>query len=174
MINSKFLVLFIIFFNCTFINANSRVSFSRPGNMMRIPSGNISPTSKILNINFSYEWLSKSKGNSNVSINSITNAGSVYGISFGSPANPSNSSEIGFHFQKNIFIYGNIKLDMGLHDIIWKSGDYSTTGLDTREISFFTVLSNEKSIKKYSIITHLGIGTGKIAEYSQLENSSIN
>jgi len=171
MSNLKFLLLSILIFNISFLDASSRVSFSRPGNMMRIPSGNISSVSKILNINISYEWLSKSQGNSNFSINSISNSGSIFGVSFVSPADPINSSEIGLHFQKNMLIYGNVEIEMGIHDIVWKLGDYSTTGLDTREVSFFAVLSNEKNIKKYSIITHLGLGTGKIAGYSQLEES---
>ena len=102
MSNLKFLLLSILIFNISFLDASSRVSFSRPGNMMRIPSGNISSVSKILNINISYEWLSKSQGNSNFSINSISNSGSIFGVSFVSPADPINSSEIGLHFQKNM------------------------------------------------------------------------
>ena len=174
MISSKFLFVLIFFYNLAFVEANSRVSFSRPGDMIRIPSVNHSTASRLININLSYEFLSinNHQGNSNFSINSISKSGYQYGISFVKPENPANSSEIAFHFQTNMLVYGNIVADMGIHDIIWKPGTNSTSGLDTRNISFFAVLSSEKKIEDYTISTHFGLGTGKIVQYSQLNSSN--
>ena len=45
-----------------------------------------------------------------------------------------------------VFIHGNIAIDLGVHDIIWKQGNYSTSGLDTKDVSFFAVLSNQKIV----------------------------
>ena len=137
---------------------------------MRIPSIDYSLSRKFLNINFSHESLSSKQGNSNVSINSITKSGAQYGISLASPANPNNSSELGFHYQKKIYIHGSLAIDLGVHDIVWRQGNYTTTGLDTRDVSFFAILSNQKSIENYTISTHFGLGTGKIVNYTQLEN----
>ena len=137
---------------------------------MRIPSVDYSLSRKFLNINFSHESLSSKQGNSNVSITNISKSGAQYGISFATPANPNNSSELGFHYQKNIYIHGNLAIDLGVHDIVWRQGNYTTTGLDTRDVSFFAILSNQKSIENYTISTHFGLGTGKIGNYSQLEN----
>ena len=168
MFQIKLFFIFVIFYNFCF--ASTRVSFSRPGEMMRIPSIDYSLSRKFLNINFSHESLSSKQGNSNVSITSISKSGAQYGISFATPANPNNSSELGFHYQKNIYIHGNLAIDLGVHDIVWRQGNYTTTGLDTRDVSFFAILSNQKSIENYTISTHFGLGTGKIVNYSQLEN----
>ena len=168
MFQIKLFFIFVIFYNFCF--ASTRVSFSRPGEMMRIPSIDYSLSRKFLNINFSHESLSSKQGNSNVSITSISKSGAQYGISFATPANPNNSSELGFHYQKKIYIHGNLAIDLGVHDIVWRQGNYTTTGLDTRDVSFFAILSNQKSIENYTISTHFGLGTGKIVNYSQLEN----
>ena len=65
-----------------------------------------------------------------------------------------------------------MKIDIGVHDIVWKQGEYSTNGLDTRDVSFFSVLSNEKTISNYIISSHFGVGTGKIVQYAQVEQSN--
>ena len=140
---------------------------------MRIPSGDNSALINLLTINLSYELLSSSQNNSSFSINSVSKSGYQYGISFVRPENPANSMEFGFHFQKNILVYGNINIDIGVHDIFIRQGNYSTSGLDTREISLFAVLSNAKTIADYSISTDFGFGTGKIIQDSQLYQSNI-
>ena len=144
MISPKFLFVLIFFYNLGFVEANSRVSFSRPGDIIRIPSVNHSISRKLLSVNFSYELLSinNHQGNSNFSINSISKSGYQYGVSFVKPENPTNSSELGFHFQTNMLVYGNIVVDMGIHDIIWKPGTDSTSGLDTRDVSIFASLTS--------------------------------
>ena len=169
MVSPKLLFVLIFFVNFGFVEANSRVSFSRPGDMMRIPSVEHSALRRLLTINLSYEFLSSSQGNSNFSINlPKRKSGYQYGISFVKPENPANSFELGFHLQKNILVYGNVNLDIGAHDIFLRMGNYSTIGFDTRDISFFAVLSNVKSITDYSISTYFGLGTGKIVQDSQL------
>ena len=69
---------------------------------MRIPSVDHSLSRKFLSINISHESLSKTQGNSNFSINSINKYGSQYGISIANLADPENSTELGFHYQKNM------------------------------------------------------------------------
>ena len=49
-IKNKFLL--ILFFNICFINASTRVSFSRPGEMMRIPGVDYSISRKLLTNKF--------------------------------------------------------------------------------------------------------------------------
>ena len=68
-----------------------------------------------------------------------------------------------------MFVYGNVNIDFGVHDILWKEGPeyYSESGLDTRDVSLFAMLSSEKTIADYSISTHIGLGTGKIVQDSQ-------
>ena len=168
MIRSKFLFVLILFYNICFLDASSRISFSRPGDMMRIPSVDHFASRKLLTINLSYEFLSSEQGNSNLSINTLSKSGYQYGLSFLRPANTVDSFELGFHFQTNVLVYGNVNIDFGIHDIVLKQGTNSTNGLDTRDISLFAILSSNKNIADYSISTHLGLGTGKIVQDSQL------
>ena len=170
MFSPKFLFVLIFFYNIGFVEANSRVSFSRPGDMIRIPSIDHSLLRKLLTINFSYEFLSSAQANSSFSIHTVSKSRFQYGISIVKPENPSNSAELGFHFQKNMLVYGNVNFDIGVHDIFYRQGNYSTNGLDTGDISFFAVLNSATVISDYSISTHLGLGTGKIAQDSQLYN----
>ena len=102
MVSPKFLFVLIFFYNIDFVEANSRVSFSRPGEMIRIPGVGHSILRNLFNINLSYELLSSTQGNSNLSINTIGKSGYQYGISFVRPESPANSIEMGFHFQKNV------------------------------------------------------------------------
>ena len=172
MFSPKFLFVLIFFYNFGVLEANSRVSFSRPGDMIRIPSVNHYQSRRLLNINLSYELLSSSQGNSSFSINTLSKSGYQYGISLVQPENPANSIELGFHFQKNMLVYGNVNIDIGVHDIFVRQGNYATSGLDTKDISLFAVLSSYKTFADYSISTHFGLGTGKIARDSQLYQSN--
>ena len=146
---------------------------------MRIPGVDYSISRKLLTINLSHESLSNKQGNSSISLNTTSKSGAQYGISLynggygllnDAEADPLKATELGLHYQKNIYNNGNIAIDWGIHDITWKEGKFSTSGLDTKNVSFFAVLSNQKNIKKYIISTHFGISTGKIVQYWQLEN----
>ena len=166
MISPKFLFVLIFCYNICLLEANSRVSFSRLGDMIRIPSVDHSTYNKLLTINSSYEFLSlgQGQGNFGFSINTMSKSGLQYGISFVRPENPSNSIELGFHFQKHVLVYGNVNFDIGIHDIFLRQGNYSTNGFDTRNISLFAVLSSDKTFKDFSISTHVGLGSGKIVQ----------
>ena len=169
MINKKNIIYLIIYiFALATLTANSRVAFSRPGNMMRIPSIDSSMKKYLLSLNLSSEILSSSQSNSAFSVSAASNTGYEYGISFVKPVNPFNSIEIGFHLQKSMLIYENINWDIGAHDLLFRYGSDSSNGLDTRGISLFSVLSNEKTLDDYKISTHLGFGTGKIVQDSHL------
>ena len=148
------------------IEANSRVAFSRPGKMIRIPSVNTLMYKNLLTMNLSSEILSSDQTNSSFSINALSKPRYLFGVSFVKPVNPANSIELGFHLQKNALIYGNINLDVGIHDVLFRQGSFESKGLNTKGISLFSVISNEKYFDDYAISTHLGFGTGKINEDS--------
>ena len=173
MVSPKFLFVLIFFFNTGFVEANSRVSFSRPGDMMRIPSVDHSALEKLFTINLSYECLSlyQGQGNAGFSINAASKSLFQYGISLVRPENPANSMELGIHFQKNMLVYGNVNFEIGVHDILYRQGREFTNGLDTKEISLFAVLSSKKEFQNYAISTHIGFGTGKIVQYAQTDTA---
>ncbi len=72
--------------------------------------------------------------------------------------------------QKNILLYGDVYLDIGVQDLLFRQGSDSldANGLDTKGLSLFTVLSSKKYFSDYAIATHLGFGSGKINEDSHL------
>ena len=120
MVSPKFVFVLTLFFSIGFVESNSRVCFSRPGDMIRIPSVDHSALEKLFTINLSYEFLSSEQGNSNLSINAFSKSGYQYGMSLLRPTNTTDSFELGFHFQTNAIVYGNINIDFGVHDIVFK------------------------------------------------------
>ena len=167
---AKFLIPLTFILLAGAIDANSRVAFSRPGNMMRVPNVDINMYKNLLAVNVSSEYLSSSQSSSAFSVNTLGKSGYLYGLSFVKPVNPANSGELGFHLQKNMFKYGDVNVDVGIQDIIIRQGSDSDdeNGLDTKGVSLFAVLSSAKKFDDYSIATHLGFGSGKINEDSHL------
>ncbi len=170
MSKTKFLIPLIIILLVGVIEANSRVAFSRPGNMIRVPNVDSDLYKNLLAVNVSSEYLSSSQSSSAFSVNILAKSGYLYGISFVKPVNPANSAEIGFHLQKNMLEYGDVKLDVGIQDVILRQGSdiEGADGLDTKSVSLFAVLSSAKHFEDYAIATHLGFGSGKINEDSHL------
>jgi hypothetical protein len=170
MSKAKNLIPLIIILLAGVIEANSRVAFSRPGNMMRVPSVDSDMYKNLLAVNVSSEYLSSSQSSSAFSVNTLAKSGYLYGISFVKPVNPANSAELGFHLQKNMVEYGDVKLDVGIQDVILRQGSdiEDADGLDTKGVSLFAVLSSAKHFEDYAIATHLGFGSGKINEDSHL------
>ena len=104
----KFSIPIIIFLLIGISEANSRVAFSRPGNMMRIPNIDNSMYNNLFVLGVSSEILSSSQNSSAFSLNTMSKSGYLYGISFVKPVLPKNSVELGFHIQKNMFVYNNV------------------------------------------------------------------
>ena len=132
--NKFFLILFFNLCLICYSNASSRIAFTRPNKMMRVPSVDYSLSRKLLNINIIHESLSKKQGNFGFSLNTFNKHGSQFGISLSSPANPKNATEFGLHYQKNIFFNGDMAIDWGVHDIVWYQGGYTNDGLNTNNV----------------------------------------
>ena len=138
--------------------------------MIRVPNVDSDMYKNLLAVNVSSEYLSSSQSSSAFSVNTLAKSGYLYGISFVKPVNPANSAELGFHLQKNMVEYGDVKLDVGIQDVILRQGSdiEDADGLDTKGVSLFAVLSSAKHFEDYAIATHLGFGSGKINEDSHL------
>lgn len=81
---------------------------------------------------------------------------SVQGISGDRPV------EFGLHFQKRLFTYGDISFTAGIHDLVIRQGE-KNLNVDTKTLSIFGVLSNEKQFANSSLYTYMGFGTGALA-----------
>jgi len=174
-----FISLFILTVMFNMVNANSRVAFSRPGNMMRIPSYafnhenpyffSIGISSEI--INFSDGISNYGKSSNSASIKMQTNTGFTFGLTAGNIIDPSNVGEIGFHFQKSIFKHGDVSLSAGIQDVLYRRDGNDVMRID--DISFFSVLTSRKSFDNYTLSINVGAGTGKV-KYDPHINSSDN
>ena len=164
----RFSLPLIILFLAGMSEANSRVAFSRPGSMMRIPNVDNTMYNNLFALNVSSELLSSSQNSSAFSVNTMDKSGYQYGFSLVKPVYSTNSVELGFHLQKNIMMYSDVYLDVGIQDVLFRQGSDSVyvDGLDTKGVSLFAVLSNKKYFNDYAIATYLGIGSGKINEDS--------
>ncbi len=170
--NLKTLYYFGLLLTLTF--ANSRVSFSRPGSMMSIPGYSLSETDNLFSVGIATEIVDLNESNQSTSayFNSITNSGVGLGLSVVQHANPFSpidedfanyepTTEVGIHFQKKVYSYGNVKIDLGVQDVIYESESTNNT------LSLFANFSSHKEFDNFALTSLLGFGTGKISNDPQ-------
>ena len=186
MIKKTFTVLFLL----TMINGSTRVAYTRPGFMMRIPTSSIMKTPYLFRTGI---------GSEIHNFNPMNTSGGVFfdielsrGFAFGFSAVKGGDTtrvekllestnnppvEFGFHFQQRVYMYNDISLSVGLQDVVFESSS-DTEGilnLNTDLLSFFAVLGSEKDLGEYKMNTYFGIGTGGLAPVSNfIDTTSIN
>ena len=177
MINYKYKILFALLITSSiftnFLSANSRVGFSRPGNMIRTPNYAFKHEDPyFFSLSISSEIVNLSKDNPNgpsqyskssnaAAFQMQTNAGYTFGITAGNIMDPINMAEVGFHFQKSIFKHENVSLSAGIQDILYKA-DGAEKQIDIDDMSLFAVLTSNKKFDDYRLAINVGGGTGKI------------
>ena len=175
-----FIFLLSLIFIINLLNANSRVAFSRPGNMMRIPNYafdhenpyffSISISSEV--VNFSSDHVSNYGKSSNAAaIKMQTDSGFTFGLTVGNIIDPTNIGEVGFHSQKSIFKHGDVSLSAGMQDVLYRRDGNEVMRIG--DISFFGVLTSRKSFDDYKLSINVGAGTGKV-KYDPHVNSINN
>jgi len=162
--------ILITFVSITTIWSSSRVSFVRPGSLMRI--SNFQPYND--NTLFSLALGSEitSVGNitshsSSFAYNKTNVQGSSWGVSYttlpyvGTDANEAHGNinyEFGYHFQKNIYNTGTSIITAGVHDIL-----LSQETININDISIFINFINTLSSSNYTLTSLVGIGSGRMA-----------
>lgn len=151
--------------------STSRVSFSRPGNMMNIPSSTnyIDTDSFIINAStdiYNFTILNQS---SSVGVNTYLTHNINVGLTIGTVANPSNDLmnsslfktpvEFGLHYQHRVYSFKDISISLGVQDLLFNS----ISGFDANSASLYTVFSSERKFEQYTLGSYIGAGTGKIA-----------
>ena len=145
--------------------SNSRVSFSRPGSMMQIPSMAFeknSPNLFIIDVggevlNFSSDFR---KYSGSFALKFQTTSGFNIGLTATSLASPASMKEAGFHIQKTIFKYGDVVISSGIQDFLYLRDGNDIIRIN--DISFFTVFTNHNKFDNYDLSIHFGGGTGKL------------
>ena len=169
----NYIITFIIITN--FIFASSRVVYTRPGLMMRVPTSSVSKAPYIFRTGFGIELhnfdpINTAKGvyfdmefNKGFTVGfSAVQGGDTTALDLISKSQYTPQVEFGFHFQQRIFTYNDISLSAGLQDIVFqnKQSDEQILSLDTDLLSFFLVLASEKDLGDYKMSTFMGFGTG--------------
>jgi hypothetical protein len=142
----------------------TRLAFSHPGFMMKIPVSSIYRTPYVFRTGFATD----SYGFSDTLIakgiffeSDLTSTFKI-GLTTIQGVNGTRPVEFGLHFQKRIFSYGDISFSAGMHDLVIRQGE-KNLNIDTKTVSMFAVLSNEKQFTNNSLYTYMGFGTGGLA-----------
>ena len=184
------------------ILAGTRVAYSRPGMMMRIPTSSNKVSPYLFRTGFSTEIHNFSPFNTagGLFFDMEISRGFSFGFSAVVPGDTSrvkenqagysleNSTynppvEFGFHFQQRVYTYNDISLSVGLQDVVFESEQTTNQilSLNTSLLSLYAVLASEKDLGDYKMKTFMGFGTGGLAptdadtlpDVSSIENSTV-
>ena len=153
--------IIILVFLSSALLSSTRVAYTRPGLMMRVPSSSNQKSPYLFRTGFGAEIHN---------FDPINTAKGVYfdmelsrGFSFGFSAVQGGDTskidllaqsqysapvEFGFHFSQRVFVYNDISLSVGLQDIVFQSKqtEDQILSLNTSLLSFYTVLASEKDL----------------------------
>ena len=161
-----------------FVFSNSRIAFSRPSTLLRTPSVQhvYSETNPhLLTVGFATETINYDLPSQGVGLylHTHTNNGFNLGLSYASIADPRSKeqidtttatfetpTELGLHVQKTIYSANNIKVDVGLSDVMARDWDGNSS---FQNPSLYAVFSSYKEFEKMSITYNFGFGSGLVA-----------
>lgn len=178
-------IIFVLIFSLGF--STSRVSFSRSGSMMNIPTGTNYLTTETFIIGASTDIYNFQQFNSSSSIyfSTYLTTNINLGLTIGTIADPSNHiienslsafpvsnydipMEFGFHYQHRIYSFKDISISIGIQDLIFNSRE----GFAADAISAYSVFTTERKFDRYKLNSYVGVGTGKIAADNFLYDGS--
>ena len=149
----------------------TRLSFSRPGSMLRIPMSSVSRSPSLFRAGFvgevrdlsPYSTINGVYFDAEVSQNLRLGLSSVSAID--------TTLEIGFHLQQRLWSYGNISFSMGLHDIVLSQTN-GKLSMNPDLLSFLGVISSEQTVGNYLLNSYMGFGTGALAGATEAEEDT--
>jgi hypothetical protein len=158
--------------------SGTRVAYTRPGLMMRVPTSSNKKTPYLFRAGVSTEFHNFNPFNTARGVYFETELGRGFSVGF-SGVTPGDTTrltnleestynapaEFGFHFQQRVYAYNDISVSVGLQDIVFQSDQTSEEmlSLNTSLLSAFLVLSSEKDLGEYKFNTYFGFGTGGLA-----------
>ena len=158
--------------------SGTRVAYTRPGLMMRVPISSNKKTPYLFRAGVSTEFHNFNPFNTARGVYFETELGRGFSVGFSgvTPGDTTRLSkleestynapaEFGFHFQQRVYAYNDISVSVGLQDIVFQSAQTSEEmlSLNTSLLSAFLVLSSEKDLGEYKFNTYFGFGTGGLA-----------
>ncbi len=140
----------------------SRLSFSRPGGMMRLPVSSVERTPYLFSAGFVAEV---------ARVDTFRSASGVYfdaeisrnlRLGLSSVSALDDTLEIGLHVQQRIWAYGNISFSLGLQDFVLRQTN-GKLSVNPDLLSFLGVIASEQQVGRYVLNTYMGFGTGALA-----------
>ena len=168
----------VVIVTITFALSNSRIAFSRPSTLLRTPSvQHVHPETNpyLFTAGFSTETINFDLPSQGVSLylQTYTDNGFNLGLSYASIADPRSKeqidtttatfeapTELGLHVQKTVYSANNIKIDMGVSDVMAR--DWNGTS-SFQNPSLYAIFSSYKEFEKFSITYNFGFGSGLVA-----------
>jgi len=165
----------------------SRVAYTRPGFMMKIPTSSVQKAPYLFRTGFGTELHNFDPFNSAQGIYFDMELGRNFTFGFSSVQTADTTSlallgatgysppvEFGFHLQQKVYTYNNISLSVGLQDIVFENeesnGGSGGLSLNPDELSFFAVISSEKDLGEYYLSTFMGFGSGGFSAADTIRN----
>lgn len=171
----KFYLILLICVSAVGYSA-TRVTYTRPGLMMRIPTSLPERSPYLFQTGFgievhNFQNLNTAKGirfEAELGKNFLLGFSSAIGGDTTKTANLSTAQiqipvEFGFHLQQRIYSYNDISISIGLQDIVFENKKDQGLSLDPKQLSFFVVVGSKKPLGSYTMSTFLGFGSGGFA-----------
>ena len=180
----KKIILLVLLISSSY--GGTRVAYSRPGLMMKIPISSNKKSPYLFRTGFGAEIHNFNPFNTAKGVYFDMELSRGFGFGFSAAMSGDTTSinklddsqynapvEFGFHFQQKVYTYNDISLAVGLQDVVFESEQTSEEmlSLNTSLLSFFVVLASEKDLGEYKMNTYMGFGTGGLAP---LEADTIN
>ena len=181
MIKNKIYIITILIICCLF--GSSRLAYTRPGSMIKIPTNNSKAPTKLFTVGASTQIYKSSPLNQGTGIflNTYLSPKFQFGmtsVSFADTSTYINSepddttqfksiNEMGFHFQYTAYVKEDISIGIGIQDFLIKKGE----NINQDNISIYAVFASNRKIDDYQLGSYLGFGTGKIAYDSGIDTT---
>ena len=140
----------------------SRLSYSRPGAMMRIPFSSVVRSPYLFSAGFVAEVVNVSPYSSATGVYFDSEMTRNLRLGMTAVSTIDTTTEIGFHLQQRLWSYGNISFSLGLQDIVLTQSS-GRLSMDPDLLSFLGVISSEQKVGRYLLNSYMGFGTGALA-----------
>ena len=157
------------------VQSQTRVSFSKPGYMMRIPTSSGMASPYIFRAGFATDIYSFDAAGSGlkpasaVFIDSQPGNSFSFGFSAMQPGNDTSSVEFGLNFGKTLLTYGDVSVAVGIWDFVITQIDGKSQLKD--DYAFYAVISSEKRLGSFALNSYMGVGNGSLSRTNAVNDT---
>ncbi|MFQ6675247.1 MAG: tetratricopeptide repeat protein [Fidelibacterota bacterium] len=156
--------------------AVTRVAYTRPGPMVKIPVTRTTRSPYLFSAGFGSEIHNFSPFNVARGVYFTMDISERFTLGFSSGQGADTTAlenilestyvppvEFGFHFQQRVYTRGDVSFSLGVQDVVFENAEDGLS-LDPRQLSFFGIIGSEKGFGDYNLSTFMGFGTGGFSQ----------